>query len=293
MPSLPRVWGDRQRLVQVLYNLLSNASKFSRKWSTITVNASVQDLHVAVTVTDDGIGLAPERLPRIFSKFSRSDTASGADSPSYGLGLAICKGIAEAHGGRIWAESDGLGHGARFTFTIPTVDETPANTAVRAGAALARSAQAPARGEPVLAVDGDPQMLRYICSTLANGGYTPILTDDPDEVEQLLKAQTPSLVLLNLALPRTDGFEVMKQILRAVDVPVILLSGRDGDRYMARAFEMGAADYIVKPFSPTELLARIRAICGGGRSPDTQRRAGAATCWSTTSPNASLWPAAP
>ena len=222
--------------------------------------ASLQELYVAVSVTDEGTGVTAEQMPRLFSKFSQIGSgAGGRRENGYGLGLAICKGIVEAHGGRIWAESDGLGHGTRFTFTIPTVDAVAARSAAGPEPATSGSPQATPGVERVLVVDDDPQMLRYVRNTLLEGGYTPILTGDPSEVGDLLAAEMPHLILLNLVLPGTDGFELMKQISSAADVPVIFLSGRDGDRYVVKAFEMGAADYVVKPFSPTELLARISA----------------------------------
>ena len=260
MAELPRVWVDRQRLVQVLYNLLSNASKHSRNWSTIKITASQQDVHVAVSVRDDGVGIAPERLPRLFSKFSNAGSAADNQHQNgYGLGLAICKGIVEAHGGRIWAESEGPGHGARFTFTIPTADEAAANAAAGVAESPVPSPRASPDVERILAVDDDPQMLRYIRKTLVEGGYMPIVSGDPAEVPRILEAEAPHLVLLDLVLPETDGFELMAQISGWGEVPVIFLSGRGDDRYLARAFEMGAADYIVKPFSPIELLTRVRA----------------------------------
>ena len=260
IPELPRVWADGKRLVQVLHNLLSNAAKCSRKWSTITVAASVQGLYVAVSVTDEGTGVAAEQMPHLFSKFSRLDSGAGSQSDNgHGLGLAICKGIVEAHGGRIWAESEGRGHGTQFTFTIPTVDTIAARAAADPETVPAASPRTQAGVERVLVVDDDPQMLRYARNTLIEGGYTPILTGNPTEVGDLLAAEMPDLILLNLVLPGTDGFELMRQVSSAADVPVIFLSGRGSDRYVAKAFEMGAADYVVKPFSPTELLARISA----------------------------------
>ena len=123
-PGLPRILLDRQRVGQVLYNLFSNASKYSREWSTIRVNAALEDLYVTVNVLDEGRGISAEQLPRLFSKFSRLANENGPEVEGYGLGLAICRGIVEAHGGRIWAESDGEGHGTRFTFTLPAVDVT-------------------------------------------------------------------------------------------------------------------------------------------------------------------------
>ena len=121
-PDLPLVMADRRRIVQVLGNLLSNAARNSPDSSGIRVSARRDGVYVAVSVADDGRGIPAERLPELFRKFSGSSSEEqGGDT---GLGLAICKGIVEAHGGRIWAESNGPGTGARFTFTLPSVEET-------------------------------------------------------------------------------------------------------------------------------------------------------------------------
>ena len=264
-PDLPPVRSDGQRVVQVLHNLLTNASKYSREWSPIGVTGSLQDLHVVVSVTDQGRGISADRLPHLFSKFSRTDGDDRDErAGGYGLGLAICRGIVEAHGGRIWAESDGHGRGTRFTFTIPTVDDTDSGETALPAVASAGSGDATTASECILAIDDDPQVLRYVRNTLSEAGYTPILTGDPDEMEQLLEVEKPDLVLLNLVLPGTDGFELMKRIPDILDVPIIVLSGRGKGHDITRAFELGAADYVVKPFSPTELVARLKAALRKG-----------------------------
>ncbi len=264
-PNLPRVWADGRRIVQVLYNLLSNASKYSREWSTISVGASPQGVHVAVSVTDEGVGIARERLPRLFTKFSRARNGDGhtdgdGQPDGYGLGLAICRGIVQAHGGRIWAESDGPGLGTRLTFTIPAVDEVAVAPETGPDPDAAEPGRPPSRIERILAIDDDPQTLRYIRNTLSRAGFAATLVGSADGLEHLLDKEKPDLVLLNMVLPGISGFEVMGRIPRILDVPVIILSGRGSDRDVARAFEMGVADYVVKPFSPSELLARITAV---------------------------------
>ncbi len=257
-PDIPLIAADRQRLVQVLYNLFSNASKFSREWSTIRVTASLENLYAVISVADEGVGVPTEQLPHLFRKFSRVESdEDNRRSEGYGLGLAICKGIVEAHGGRIWVDSDGHGQGTRFTFTIPTIQDEGANAAAYQEAAF--SSSGPARLERVLVVDDNQQILRLVRNTLSEAGYAPILTSDPSEMSHLLKEEDPQLVLLNLVLPGRDGFELMKDISNMSDVPVIFVSGRGRGQDVARAFELGAADYVVKPFSPTELVARISA----------------------------------
>ena len=165
----------------------------------------------------------------------------------------------EAHGGRIWAESDGLGRGARLTFTLP---EAPApGTAAVTGPVQpsTRRGQAGGEQERVLVVDDDPQMLRYVRDVLSKAGYAPMVAADSGEALRLVEASKPHLILLDLLLPGTDGIELMKDILEEADVPIIFLSAYGQDQVIARAFERGATDYVVKPFSPTELVARIRA----------------------------------
>ena len=251
--ELPAIMADRRRIVQVLGNLLSNAARSSPQSSPIKIEARLEGVYVMLSVSDDGLGIAADRLSQLFRKFTRIDDR-GRDEDT-GLGLAICRGIVEAHGGRIWAESDGPGQGSRFSFTIPAVEPTPAQ-APKADRGARRNEH---RRPRILAVDDDPQLLRYVRDILTNAGFTAVATADPDEVFDLLEENPPELVLLDLVLPGVDGIELMIDIRRMVDLPVIFLSAYGQDEVIARAFEQGAADYILKPFSATELTARIQA----------------------------------
>ena len=255
---LPMVLADRRRVVQVLGNLLSNAAGYSPEGSPIVVSAIRDGVYVAVSVSDRGRGIPAEMLPELFRKFSQAfdrDPASGVDGS--GLGLAICKGIVEAHGGRIRAESDGPGLGAKFTFTLPVAEE--AVSSVPVPASPARTRRTTRERVRVLVVDDDPQALRYGRDVLTRAGYAPIVTADPAEVPRLMAEEKPHLVLLDLVLPDRDGIELMNDIRRMADVPVIFVSVYGQDDTVARALDMGAADYLVKPFTQTELAARIRA----------------------------------
>ena len=256
--DLPPIMADRPRVVQVLSNLLTNAARHSLESSVIRVIAVREDLHVAVTVADEGTGISAERLPHLFRKFSRTDEDGERQIGGSGLGLAICKGIVEAHGGRIWAESDGLSQGARFTFTIPIVEEAGSRATTRSSRRATRSRQKASEEVRILVVDDDPQVLRYIRNALSGAGFTPIVTADPEEALLLIEEKNPHLVLLDLVLPDADGIDLMKGILRMADVPIIFVSAYGKDQVIVQAFEQGATDYIVKPFSPTELVARVR-----------------------------------
>ena len=146
----------------------------------------------------------------------------------------------------------------RFTFTIPVVEA--AAGAVRE-VAPGRSRTGAEGPEPtrILVVDDDPLMLRYVRDALAAAGYDPIVTGDHQELAHVIRAERPQLVLLDLVLPGTDGIELMEELPELADLPVIFISGYERGETIAKALETGAADYIVKPFSATELTARINA----------------------------------
>ena len=189
-PDLPWVMADRSRIIQVLGNLLTNAARHSPESSTIRVSAASGEFHVSVSVSDDGRGIAAESLPHLFRRFSRIESeVQGGDT---GLGLAVCKGIVEAHGGRIWAESDGPGMGARFTFTLPTIEEagfvSPAPPIQLSARPTRRSMREQVR---ILVVDDDPQALRFVRDALVKSGYEAIATGDPANVPRLMEEEKP------------------------------------------------------------------------------------------------------
>ena len=255
--DLPWVMVDKSRIIQVLGNLLANAARHSPESSIIRVSATPGDLQVSVSVSDEGRGIPPERLPNLFRKFSRIE--SGEQGGDTGLGLAVCKGIVEAHGGRIWAESDGTGLGARFTFTLPVVEPAPGVAPIEISSRLTRSPQTDVGRPRILVVDDDPQMLRYVRQVLSDAGYTVTVAADPKDVTGLMDKEEYHLVLLDLMLPGADGIGLMKTVKDIANVPVIFLSAYGQDQVIARAFREGAIDYVVKPFSPIELVARIQA----------------------------------
>ena len=249
--GLPPVMADPGRIAQVLANLLSNAARHAPEGSIVEVGAEAHENgEVAIWVRDEGEGLSPERAQALFRKYAKTTDALVRDA---GLGLSICKGLVEAHGGRIWAESAGFGRGAVFTFTVP-VAETAEDTA-EAEDAAGRSA--PAR---ILVVDDDPHMLRRVRDILRKGGFVPVVTGDHKDLPHLLRMEKPELVLLDLMLPGANGIELLKRLPGLAGVPVVIVSVYDGGETIAQALDAGAEDYFVKPFSENELMARVRSV---------------------------------
>ena len=253
--DLPRVMVERRRIVQVLNNLLANAARHSAPASPIRIAAERHEAKVSISVSDEGRGVPPERLQHLFGKHTRNVNAGPGIGG--GLGLSICKGLVEAHGGRIWAESGGVGQGARFTFTLPVVEPTDAVGATASGTLRPGSPADGRSNSPILVVVDDPQTLRYVRDALSKAGYRAIVTDGLQKLADLIRTEAPRLVLLDLVPRGTDGVELMQWVSELGEVPVICMFAYGRDEAIAGALQAGAADYVVKPFTPTELIARI------------------------------------
>ena len=264
--DLPPVTAEPRRILQVLDNLLANAARHSPTSSAIRVVAERDGVQVTVSVSDKGRGLAPERLQHLFRKHvSEEDAGSGIGG---GLGLAICKGLVEAHGGRIWVESGGVGQGTRFTFTLPAattadgIDIAPGRTGAQGGADEVAT---------ILVVNDDTQTLHYVRDALTRAGYHAVVTADHGALADLIRAERPRLVVLDLVPPGTDGIELRRQVPGLAELPVIFICAYGQDETIERALRTGAADYIVKPFAPTELIARIGLALRRRTEPEPMR----------------------
>ena len=268
-PDLPRVQADPIRLVQALGNLLTNAARCSADWSVIRVNVAAQDARVSVSVSDEGWSISTQRLPHFFERISGpADEEPDFRGEDQWLGLAICKGIVEAHGGRIWAESNVPGPGARVTFTIP------AHAAgIRVGSLSETAAETSSGGRVrILVVEDEPQTLRNVQRACSEAGYETIIALTTREAESLAADKRPDLVLLSPAPPGTNGAELNRRFMDFSDAPVVFLLDPKAGPNGRQALAAGAAEFIVKPFSPTELAARVetalerrRTLPEGGR----------------------------
>ena len=269
--DLPQVMADRGRIVQVLGNLLSNAFRHSPKWGApILVSAVEEEVHVAVSVTDRGRGVSSEAVaapvPQVppLRRGRRGGEVGGG-------GGRLGPGPLQRHRGI--SRGPNLGRKRRRR----PGDTHHLHPPHRRGSRNGRCGGNPNPGSPrrqggkrpapILMVDDHPQTLLSVRDTLSKAGYQTVATGDPAEVPYLLEEHRPHLVLLDLVLTEIDGIELMRQIFEITAVPVLILSAYSQDEVIARALDAGAADYVVKPFSPTELTARIRAALRRGAAP--------------------------
>ena len=188
-----------------------------------------------------GAGLDESELERVFEPFYRSGTATSARAP--GSGLAIARGFAAANGGRVWAESK-PGQGATFASRCPC----------RGAGGAARMKQR------VLVVDDEPQILRALGTTLRGAGFDVDTADTAEGALAAAAAHPPAAVILDLVLPDGSGTDVCRELRTWTDAPVIVLSAVGEEREKIAALDAGADDYVTKPFSVDELLARLRAV---------------------------------
>jgi signal transduction histidine kinase len=239
--DLPVVRCDERRIVQVLANLVGNAMKFAR--SRVEVSARVEGDDVRVAVTDDGLGISGDHLPHVFERFwtGRAGGQRGA-----GLGLYIAKGIVEAHGGRIWADSR-VGEGSTFTFTLPI--------ACQAGATPAT--------QLVMVIDDDNNHREAAMDLLRGSGYDVVgATNGLEALRQLESGVRPIVILLDLVQPVMGGRQFLREQRSRppiADIPVVLISG---ERDLARQADELSTHFLSKPLAPDAILAMVEDLAG-------------------------------
>ena len=272
--SLPKVMADNRRILHVLSTLAASASAYSSETSDVRIKVVPMDLYVAFTVDDKTSGAVSLQPANESGSPSRSiQRALGTRNGRGDLGITICRGIVEAHGGRLWVEEGDGGEWGGFSFTIPVVDST--NGADRIPDRSPGTYGSDDMRPRILAIVEDPETSRYVRNALSGEDYVTTAVSGLAEAERLIEEQDPDAVLLEPMLPWNDGFEALVRVGRISDSPVIFLASHEWYQQISRAFELGAFDYIAKPFTTTELLARI----------DVALRKGRSTAWRESSAN--------
>jgi CheY-like chemotaxis protein/anti-sigma regulatory factor (Ser/Thr protein kinase) len=250
--ALDPIDADPAKLKQILYNLLSNAIKFTQDEGHVGIRVTRQPHDVQFAVWDSGIGIPQDELGRIFDEFYQIQQTAGEEYPGTGLGLALAKKFVELHGGRISVESE-PGRRSTFTFTIPSLlrnEGQPATAAVTAQGA----------GPLVLVVEDDERTRELLKFSLTRGGYRVELARDGDEALARARELRPAIITLDILLPRRDGWDVLRALKEdpaTRDIPVVVVSIVDEQQ---RGYSLGAADYILKPFSRDDLLQRLASF---------------------------------
>ncbi|GAB4173445.1 MAG: hypothetical protein Fur006_02790 [Coleofasciculaceae cyanobacterium] len=294
----PLVDADENRLQQILHNLIGNAIKFTEsgvievsaeglKVEKLKVEGSNPDSnlqpanlepanpYLAITISDTGIGIPEDKLDTIFESFEQADGSTARIYGGTGLGLAVTKKLVELHGGTISVESK-VGEGSRFTFTLP-VSQQQVKLSGKVSPIIAYASTPQFTNEPsssasgsassmgnirVLVVDDDPVNLQVLVNNLSLQNYS--ITQAGNGLKALALMESglrPDLILLDVMMPRMTGYEVCRRIREsfpANELPIVLLTAKDQISDLLEGFDSGANDYLTKPVSKQELLARMK-----------------------------------
>jgi PAS domain S-box-containing protein len=266
-PGGAAISGDSERLQQILWNLLSNAVKFTNRGGRIHVSLERVQTHAEVTVTDTGIGIAPEFLPHVFERFRQADAGVARERGGLGLGLAIARQLAEMHGGTIDAMSGGIGKGATFTLRLPLMAHRSQEPAGRANdnAASSITSRRDLRDLHVLAVDDDPDALSLMSDLLEAAGARVQTARSATDALLRLDGEVPDVLVTDLGMPHVDGFQLIERVrhhrearVRHLPVAALTAYARSDDR--VKALRAGFDLHLAKPIDPTELVTSIAAL---------------------------------
>jgi PAS domain S-box-containing protein len=266
-PDAGTVMGDRDRLQQIIWNLLTNAIKFTPRHGKVLVRLRRQDSSVEIVVEDNGQGITREFLPFVFERFRQADTSFTRSKGGIGLGLAIVRHLVELHGGAITAYSDGEGHGAVFTLTLPIAPIRRRNTVMPS-----RTPESPVpplfisppelEGLRVLVVDDEPDARDMLHSMLGHCKVVVTVASNAAEALNLLRTTRPDVLVSDIGMPGEDGYDLIRKVraLAAVEggrTPAVALTAyaRQVDR--TQALKAGFDMHVPKPIDPSELAIVI------------------------------------
>lgn len=252
------VWveGDAIRLVQVFENLLTNAAKYSEDNGNISISLEVVDQVVLIRVRDNGLGILPDILPRIFELFVQDARSIDRSQGGLGIGLALVRHLVNLHGGAVEVHSEGVGKGSEFVVRLPVLPETSAPNRV------VRTEPAGGTGR-VMIVEDDPDASESMATLLRIYGYDVERAVDLDSAMRVGRTFRPQVVLMDIALPGADGYEVARRLrampeMAAETIFFIGLTGFGQPEDFRRSEAAGFAHHLVKPVEPAELNDVIR-----------------------------------
>jgi len=262
-PSRPVVTRcDQTRLAQVIQNLLSNAAKFTPSGGRVRLTVELANDQAIIRVTDNGIGIGRDDLPRVFDRFVQLDTSLERAQGGLGLGLSLVKTLVELHGGTVVAHSGGVGHGAEFVVTLPAPPQAVRVKETVQAPSPPRSAAATAQKKRILVVDDNRDSATAMAMLLGIGGHETRVAHDGVEAVTTAEQFGPEIVLLDLGLPKLNGYEVALRLRAmpggaAMVIAALTGWGQDSDRQ--RTTQSGFDVHLVKPVDPAVLLELVGA----------------------------------
>jgi PAS domain S-box-containing protein len=263
------VRGDRTRIVQILSNLLTNASRYGRTGGSIDIRASHEGSHLSLSVADDGRGISPELLPRIFDLFTQAERRPDRAEGGLGLGLAIVRSLVALHGGSVDAVSDGPDKGSTFTVRLPADTSESAAVDEVASSSAGDDLERPT-ARRILVVDDNRDAADLLADTLNLLGHSVRTAYDGPSALDAARAFAPELALVDIGLPVMDGYEVARRLrridgLRHVQIVAVTGYGQNADR--TASADAGFDDHLVKPIAADQLTAVVDRL-----SAPSQRR---------------------
>lgn len=268
-PALPPIAGDEGRLQQVIWNLVSNALKFTPKGGSATVRITHLGSTVNLTVQDTGEGISADFLPFIFDPFRQADASSTRSHGGIGLGLSIVRSIVELHGGRVTAASKGQDRGSTFTVELPVLESEPAFGESRdwrsAPLSSARETELPLLSDIVVLIVDDQAYTRDVAAAILRRTRATVHTaTSVEEGLEMLRTIEPDVVLCDIAMPEKDGYEFVRSV-RAQDppvrdTPIVALTAYSRPHDRLQALDAGFNDYLKKPVEPLDLAEMVRRL---------------------------------
>jgi CheY-like chemotaxis protein len=269
-PQAKTIFGDPERLQQVLWNILSNAAKFTPKHGTVRIRLKENLSHVRISIADTGEGIPAEFLPFVFDRFSQAEAGITRATGGLGLGLAICKHLVELQGGRIFAESEGHGKGATFHIELPLQGKVQLVSSGEARPPVRAPSDRPIElpklsGCHILSVDDDGNALLLIREILEMTGATVVTANSVEEALGILERVTPHVLIADLGIPHLSGFDLIARV-RGSDrpelrqLPAIALTAYARSEDRALSLQGGFNVHLSKPIDPEKLLTTIEAL---------------------------------
>jgi PAS domain S-box-containing protein len=261
---------DGERLQQIIWNVLSNAVKFTPAGGTVTIRTTAQDHTVEIHVQDSGIGIDPAFLPFVFDRFRQADTAHAREHGGLGLGLSIVQRLVELHGGRATVDSDGRGQGTTVRLAFPRLESAHDPRLHRSARSEPAVSSRGLAGGTVLVVDDDADALRVMELVLTAHGANVVVAASSREALVAAKATRPEVVLTDLSMPTEDGFSLLAQLradrdpaLHAAQIVAITAHAHPSDREQCLA--AGFDEYLPKPVDMARIIELVADLLAARR----------------------------